>query len=502
MENTQNRCIQGTSGLVYREDLIFEQSTAGRVGYSLPAAEVPEVATQTVIPAHLLRDEITGFPEMAELDVVRHFTRLSQWNYAIDLGTYPLGSCTMKYNPRINEEAARIPGFAKLHPYAPEELVQGALQLMHELEQYLAEISGMDRVTLQPAAGAHGELTGLLMIRAYHASKGNPRRKVILPDSAHGTNPASSTLCGYQVIELKSSKEGVMDPQSVAEVMDEDVAALMTTNPNTLGIFEKHIRAVSDIVHRKGGLVYCDGANLNALVGIARPGDMGFDVIQFNLHKTFSTPHGGGGPGAGPVGVKAALVPFLPVPMVAKDGDQYRLDDDRPQSIGRVRAFYGNFGMLVRAYSYIRSLGPAGLRRMAETAVLNANYLLERIKSHYEVPYPERPMHECVVSDKYQQEHGVKALDIAKRLIDYGYHPPTIYFPLIVKGALMIEPTESEAKERLDQLAEALIGIAEEAEKAPETVLRAPTKTIVSRLNETKAARAPNYRWKGRRGDV
>jgi glycine dehydrogenase subunit 2 len=498
MEKMPNDYVQGVSGLVYRENLIFEESVAGRVGYSVPEAGVPEIAADAAIPSHLLRDEVTGFPEVAELDVLRHFTRLSQWNYAIDLGTFPLGSCTMKYNPRVNEEAARISGFARLHPYAPEPLVQGALQLMYELEGYLADISGMDRVTLQPAAGAHGELTGLLMIRAYHASRGNPRRKVILPDSAHGTNPASSVLCGYQVIELKSSKDGVVDPQAVAEVMDEDVAALMTTNPNTLGIFEKHIQAVSDIVHRKGGLVYCDGANLNALVGVARPGDMGFDVIQFNLHKTFSTPHGGGGPGAGPVGVKAALVPFLPVPMVEKDGDRYRFDDNRPQSIGRVRAFYGNFGMLVRAYTYIRSLGPDGLRRMAETAVLNANYLLHRIKDHYDVPYPERPMHECVVSDKHQLEHGVKALDIAKRLIDYGYHPPTIYFPLIVKGALMLEPTESESKERLDCLAEALIHIAREAEEEPETVLRAPTKTVVSRLNETRAAREPNYRWNGR----
>lgn len=498
MANKENHAVQGIQGLVYREDLIFEQSAVGRVGYSLPSADVPEVPAEAAIPAHLLREEIAGFPEVAELDVVRHFTRLSQWNYGIDLGTFPLGSCTMKYNPRINEEVARLPGFARLHPYEPEELVQGALQMMYELERYLADISGMDRVTLQPAAGAHGELTGLLMIRAYHASQGNPRRKVILPDSAHGTNPASSALCGYQVVELKSSKEGVMDPQAVAEVMDDDVAALMTTNPNTLGIFEKHIQVIADIVHDKGGLVYCDGANLNALVGMARPGDMGFDVIQFNLHKTFSTPHGGGGPGAGPVGVKPSLIPFLPVPVVEKDGDRYRLDFDRPQSIGRVRAFYGNFGMLVRAYTYIRSLGPDGLRRMAETAVLNANYLLHRIKEHYDVPYPERPMHECVVSDKRQLEHGVKALDIAKRLIDYGYHPPTVYFPLIVKGALMIEPTESESKERVDQLAAALISIALEAEKEPETVLHAPTKTVVSRLNETKAAREPNYRWKGR----
>jgi glycine dehydrogenase subunit 2 len=498
MANTQKDCVQGIQGLVYREEPIFEQSSPGRVGYSQPEVDVPEIPVEEVIPAHLLRHEVAGFPEVAELDVLRHFTRLSQWNYAIDLGTFPLGSCTMKYNPRVNEEAARIAGFSRIHPYEPEELVQGALQLMYDLEHYLAEISGMDRVTLQPAAGAHGELTGLLMIRAFHASKGNPRRKVILPDSAHGTNPASSALCGYQVVELKSSKEGVVDPQAVAEVMDEDVAALMTTNPNTLGIFEKHIQMVSDIVHRKGGLVYCDGANLNALVGIARPGDMGFDVIQFNLHKTFSTPHGGGGPGAGPVGVKAPLTPFLPVPVVERDGDRYRLDYDRPQSIGRVRAFYGNFGMLVRAYTYIRTLGPDGLRRMAETAVLNANYLLHRIKDSYEVPYPERPMHECVVSDKRQLEHGVKALDIAKRLIDYGYHPPTVYFPLIVKGALMIEPTESESKERVDRLAEALIQIAQEAEKEPETVLRAPTKTVVSRLNETKAAREPNYRWKGR----
>ncbi|MBI3325260.1 MAG: aminomethyl-transferring glycine dehydrogenase subunit GcvPB [Nitrospinae bacterium] len=498
MEKARNHFIQGAQGLVYDEDLIFVQSSPGRVGYSLPQAGVPEIAAETALPSHVLRDEITGFPEVGELEVVRHFTRMSQWNYGIDLGTYPLGSCTMKYNPRVNEETARMPGFARIHPYAPEELVQGALELMYALERYLAEISGMDRVTLQPAAGAQGEMTGILMIRAYHASQGNPRRRVILPDSAHGTNPASSALCGYQVIELKSSKDGVVDPQAVAEVMDEDVAALMLTNPNTLGIFEKHIQTISDIVHRKGGLVYCDGANLNALLGIARPGDMGFDVIQFNLHKTFSTPHGGGGPGAGPVGVKAALVPFLPVPVVEKDGDRYRFDDDRPQSIGKVRAFYGNFGMLVRAYTYIRSLGPDGLRRMSEAAVLNANYLLHRIKDHYDVPYAERPMHECVVSDKRQLEHGVKALDIAKRLIDYGYHPPTIYFPLIVKGALMLEPTESEGKERVDGLADALIRIAQEAEKEPETVLRAPTKTKVSRLNETKAAREPNYRWKHR----
>src|SRR5262245_1781762 len=473
------------------EGTIFERSSPGRIGFELPPLDVPRQ-----VPTDYARRKPAELPEVSELDVVRHFTRLSSWNYAIDLGTFPLGSCTMKYNPRVNEEVARIPGFSRIHPYEPEELVQGALQLMYELERYLAEISGMDRVTLQPAAGAHGELTGLLMIGAYHASKGNRRRKVILPDSAHGTNPASSALCGYQVIELKSSKEGVVDPQAVAEVMDEDVAALMTTNPNTLGIFEKHILSVSDIVHRKGGLVYCDGANLNALVGIARPGDMGFDVIQFNLHKTFSTPHGGGGPGAGPVGVKASLVPFLPVPVVETDGDRYRLEYNRPQSIGRVRAFYGNFGMLVRAYTYIRTLGPDGLRRMAETAVLNANYLLHRIKNFYEVPYPEPPLHECVVSDKHQLEHGVKALDIAKRLIDYGYHPPTIYFPLIVKGALMLEPTESEGRERIDRLAEALIQIAQEAEKEPETVLHAPTKTVVSRLNETKAAREPNYRWK------
>jgi glycine dehydrogenase subunit 2 len=498
MEHPQNHFMQGTQGLVYQEDLIFEQSIPGRVGFSLPEAEVPETAGDALVPAHLLRQEIAGFPEVAELDVVRHFTRLSQWNYAIDLGIYPLGSCTMKYNPRVNEETARMPGFARIHPYEPEALVQGALQLMYDLERYLAEIGGMDRVTLQPAAGAHGELTGLLMIRAYHAARGNPRRKVILPDSAHGTNAASSALCGYQVIELKSTRDGVLDPQAVAEAMDDDVAALMTTNPNTLGLFEKHIHTIGELVHRKGGLVYCDGANLNALVGIARPGDMGFDVIQFNLHKTFSTPHGGGGPGSGPVGVKAPLVPFLPIPTVEKDGERYRLEYNRPQSIGKMRAFYGQFGMLVRAYTYIRSLGPDGLRRMAEIAVLNANYLLHRIKDHYEVAYSERPMHECVVSDKRQLEQGVKALDIAKRLIDFGYHPPTVYFPLIVKGALMLEPTESEGKERVDGLADALIRIAQEAEKEPATVLHAPSKTKVSRLNETKAAREPNYRWKGR----
>jgi glycine dehydrogenase subunit 2 len=484
--------VVGTRGLIFNEPPIFEQGSPGRVGYSLPKSDVPEKSAGRLIPSHLLRGDLAGLPEVSEVD----FTRMSQWNFGIDLGFYPLGSCTMKYNPRVNEDVARLPGFARLHPYVPDELAQGALQLMWELERYLADVSGMDRVTLQPSAGAHGELTGVMMIRAYHTAKGNPRTKILIPESAHGTNPASSALCGYQVVPVKSGAQGVVEPAAVAEVMDDEVAAIMITNPNTLGIFEEHIVEIAKIVHAKGGQVYCDGANLNAVMGITRPGDWGCDVIQINLHKTFSQPHGGGGPGAGPVGLKRHLAPFMPVPTVEKQGEAFCLEYARPKSIGKVRAFASSFGVMVRSYAYIRSLGAAGLRRASETAVLNANYLLRQLKGAYHLPYDRLCKHECVFSDANQIPHDVKTLDIAKRLMDYGFHPPTIYFPLIVHGALMIEPTETESKETLDQFIAAMRAIAREAEETPEVVRTAPQKPRVGRLDETRAARQPNLRWR------
>jgi glycine dehydrogenase subunit 2 len=486
----------GTQGLVFEEPLIFAQGSPGRVGFSLPPCDVPQKKAETLIPAHMLRGEIPGLPEVSEGEVVRHYTRISQWNFGIDLGFYPLGSCTMKYNPRVNEDVARLPGFAKAHPYLPDELAQGALQLMWELEQYLAEVSGLDRVSLQPSAGAHGELTGVMMIRAYHQSKGDPRRKILIPESAHGTNPASSALCGYQVVPIKSGPLGVVEPQAVAEAMDDEVAAIMLTNPNTLGLFEAHIAEIAEIVHRKGGQVYCDGANLNAIMGITRPGDWGVDVIHVNLHKTFSQPHGGGGPGAGPVAVRKHLAPFMPVPTVEKTQTGFALDFDRPQSIGKVRSFAASFGVMVRSYAYIRSLGPDGLKLASETAVLNANYIMSRLKADYHLPYDRICKHECVLSDAEQLKNDVKTLDIAKRLMDYGFHPPTIYFPLIVPGALMIEPTETESKETLDQFIAAMKAIAREAKEQPDLVRSAPHKPRVSRMDETRAARQPVLRWK------
>jgi glycine dehydrogenase subunit 2 len=403
----------------------------------------------------------------------------------------------MKYNPRVNERVASLPGFAQIHPLQPEELSQGALFLMYELERYLAEISGLDRVSLQPAAGAQGELTGLMMIRAYHTTQGNPRRVVLVPDSAHGTNPSSSALSGYQVQTLPSNDRGLIDPDRVRKLMNEEVAAIMITNPNTLGLFEEEICRICEIVHSHGGLVYGDGANLNAILGIARPGDMGFDVLHLNLHKTFSTPHGGGGPGAGPVAVRNILVPFLPVPVVEKEGERLRLNYDLSRSIGKVRAFHANFAVLVRAYAYIRSLGAAGLKRIAQMATLNANYLRSQLESSFHIPFDRLCKHEFVATDKMQQDKGVKTLDIAKRLMDKGFHPPTIYFPLIVSGALMIEPTESESKESLDQYISAMKEIAEEAERDPSQITSAPHLTKVSRLDEVRAAREPILRWKG-----
>ncbi len=443
----------------------------------------------------MLREEISGFPELGELEVLRHFTRLSHLNFAIENQFYPLGSCTMKYNPKVNEAVARLPGFALLHPLAPPELFQGALELLCELEKMLAEISGMDHITLQPAAGAHGELAGLMIIRAYLEEKGNPRKKIIVPDTAHGTNPASSTLCGYGIVQISSNDRGMIEARSVEEVMDEDVAALMITNPNTLGIFEREIQAISDAVHRKGGLIYLDGANLNALMGIAKPGDMGVDVLHINLHKTFSTPHGGGGPGAGPVGVKGFLQDYLPIPRIIKKGERFELREDLPKSIGRVRSFFGNFGVLVRAYAYIISLGSDGLEEASRMALLNANYLRKKLENSYHLPYAEPCMHECVFTDRFQQKFGVQTLDIAKRLLDYGFHPPTIYFPLVVAGALMIEPTETETRETLDAFADAMIAIAREARDNPALVKAAPHTTPVGRLDEVRAARKPVLRW-------
>jgi glycine dehydrogenase subunit 2 len=483
------------TGLIQDEPLIFEQGGEERKGYSLPRWDVEEAEAHNLIPSHLLRKDLEGFPQLSEIDVVRHFTRLSQWNYGVDSGFYPLGSCTMKYNPKVNEEIARMSGFANLHPYAPEDLAQGALRVMVELGAFLAEITGMDDVSLQPAAGAHGELTGIRMVKACLQARGDGRKKVLVPDTAHGTNCSTSTIASYQMVEIKSNEDGVISPERVAEQMDDEVAAIMVTNPNTLGLFEEHLAEIAKIVHRKGGFVYCDGANLNALMGIVKLGELGVDVVHINLHKTFSTPHGGGGPGAGPVAVKRELSPYLPVPVIEKDRGGYRLNDDRPHSIGKMRAFYGNFGVILKAYAYVLSMGSGGLRRASEMAVLNANYLMKRLKDYYYLPYDRPCMHECVFTDRLQEKHHVSTLDIAKRLIDYGYHPPTIYFPLVVKGALMMEPTETESKESLDGFIETMIAIAKEAEENPDLLRQAPRRVKVRRLDEVLAARKPKLRW-------
>ncbi|NWF92583.1 MAG: aminomethyl-transferring glycine dehydrogenase subunit GcvPB [Syntrophaceae bacterium] len=483
--------------MIQEEPLIFELGRQGRRGYSLPRWDVKEAEPTDLIPSTLLREEWEGFPELSEVDVVRHFTRLSQWNYGVDSGFYPLGSCTMKYSPKVNEEVARWSGFAGVHPYQPEDLSQGILRLMYELEGFLAEITGMDHVSLQPAAGAHGELAGMMMIRAYLQARGERRKKVLVPDTAHGTNCSTSSIASYQMVEIKSNEKGVVGPEAVASEMDEEVAAIMVTNPNTLGLFEEHLKEIAEIVHRKGGFVYCDGANLNALMGIVKLGDLGVDVVHLNLHKTFSTPHGGGGPGAGPVAVKKGLAPYLPIPVVEKVGETYRLNEDRPQSIGKMKAFYGNFGVLLKAYAYILSMGSEGLRRVSEMAVLNANYLMKRLKGHYFLPYDRPCMHECVFTDRFQERFDVSTLDIAKRLIDYGFHPPTIYFPLVVKGAMMMEPTETESKQGLDRFIETMIEIAREAEENPELLRQAPQKVKVRRLDEVLAARKPKLKWTG-----
>ncbi|WP_141431636.1 aminomethyl-transferring glycine dehydrogenase subunit GcvPB [Bacillus sp. 03113] len=478
------------------QPLIFELSKTGRTGYSLPELDIPEVDINELIPNDYLRTEDAELPEVFELDIMRHYTALSRRNHGVDSGFYPLGSCTMKYNPKINENVARFNGFAHLHPLQDESSVQGALELMYDLQEHLIEITGMDEVTLQPAAGAHGEWTGLMLIRAYHEANGDLKRtKVIVPDSAHGTNPASATVAGLETITVKSNEDGLVDLEDLKRVVGDDTAALMLTNPNTLGLFEENILEVADIVHKAGGKLYYDGANLNAVLSKARPGDMGFDVVHLNLHKTFTGPHGGGGPGSGPVGVKADLIPFLPKPVLAKKGDTYFFDYDRPQSIGRVKPYYGNFGINVRAYTYIRSMGPDGLKAVTENAVLNANYMMRRLAEYYDLPFDRHCKHEFVLSGKRQKKLGVRTLDIAKRLLDFGYHPPTIYFPLNVEECIMIEPTETESKETLDAFIDAMIQIAKEAEENPEIVQDAPHTTVVGRLDETLAARKPVLRY-------
>ena len=481
---------------------IFERSRAGRSGTAVPGPDVPTRPLDELIPADRLRSAEPRLPEIPEHAAVRHYTEISLKNHHVDRALYPLGSCTMKYNPKINEQMARLPGFAGLHPFTPAAAAQGALGMMHELGEMLAEIAGMDAVSLQPAAGAQGELTGVLLMRAYHGSRGEEnRRRVLIPDSAHGTNPATVALAGFEVVELKSNEAGRLSVRALREALDDRVAGLMLTNPNTLGVFESAILEISDLIHEAGGLMYMDGANLNALTGIARPGDMGYDIVHFNLHKTFSTPHGGGGPGAGPVAVRSHLEPFLPLPQVVTTDDGYALDWDRPRSIGRIHGFYGNFGVLVRAYTFIRMLGREGLRAMAKAAVLNNAYLSARLESHFPLPYG-RGMHESVFSgSELKRTTGIKTLDVAKRLLDYGFHAPTVYFPLIVPEALMTEPTETETKEELDRYADALLSIAREAEDEPELVTTAPHLTPVRRLDEGRAGRELDVRWSFRDTD-
>ena len=491
-----------TSHISPNEQLIFERSQEGRIGYRLPKLDVEETPINDLIPSAFQRDDdLDGMPEVSEVDVIRHFVRMSTWNYSIDLGMYPLGSCTMKYNSRLNEKVARIPGFANLHPLAPAEDAQGALQVIYELQQHLAEITGLQGISLQPAAGAHGEMTGIMIIRAYidarDGAAGANRRTMLIPDSAHGTNPASAHLSGFSVKTIRSTAGGLTDLDHLGELCAHgDVAGLMLTNPNTLGLFERNIKQICQIVHEAGGLVYMDGANMNALVGVARPGDMGVDVIHLNLHKTFSTPHGGGGPGSGPCCCTRELEPYLPVPRIVKDRDSYQLDYKQPRSIGRVKAFFGNYGMMLRALSYTLTHGNDGLREATEAAVLNARYIAHALTSDYDKPFDSPPMHEVVFTDKRQVRKGVHTLDIAKRLIDYGFHPMTIYFPLIVQGAMLIEPTESVGRQELDQFIAAMRSIAKEALEEPETVLNAPHDTRIGRLDEAAAARKPVLRWR------
>ncbi|OQY50871.1 MAG: glycine dehydrogenase (aminomethyl-transferring) [Desulfobacteraceae bacterium 4572_89] len=484
----------GTKGLIFNEPQLWDKSREGRCAISLPRADVE----QAPMDERFIGDA-PELPQLSELDVVRHYTRLSQWNFGVDSGMYPLGSCTMKYNPKTNEVQAARQGFAGAHPLVGDEFSQGALKLMYDLEQHLGEITGFPAVTLQPAAGAHGELAGMLMIHAYHAKKGKQRSKIIIPDTAHGTNPASASLCGYDSINVSSGKKGILEPATVAALMDEDTAGIMITNPNTLGLFEENIKEIAEIVHAKGGLVYGDGANMNAIMGVVKPGNLGIDVLHLNLHKTFSTPHGGGGPGSGPVGVVEELIPFLPVPRIeknrkGKDLSTYKFVTDCPDTIGRMHTFYGHFGVMVKAYSYILSMGGEGLRKTSQLAVLNANYIKESLRDVLNLAYDRPCMHECVFNDKLQKEHHITTMDMAKRLLDYGFHPPTVYFPLVVEAAFMVEPTETESKEDIDQFIDAVKAIALEALENPEELKKAPLLTKVTRLDEVAAARKPCLR--------
>lgn len=473
-------------GIVQDEPLLWEKGQKGKEGYSMPRSDVESCG----IDEDLTRDDL-DLPDLSEVEVVRHYTRLSQWNYGLDTGIYPLGSCTMKYNPKTNDRQASLPGFADSHPLLPVDCAQGTLRLMFELEQQLCEITGMDATSLQPAAGAHGELAGMLIFYAYHRSRGGKRSKILIPDTAHGTNPASAALCGFQSIPVRSGEDGILHAEQIRELMDEETAGIMITNPNTLGLFEENIKEISEVIHQKDGLVYADGANMNAIMGIVKPGEIGVDVIHLNLHKTFSTPHGGGGPGAGPVCVKKHLEPFLPVPRIVKTENRYEFKSDFPDSIGKLHAFYGNVGVLIRAYSYILTMGAEGLRKASRLAVLNANYVKEGLKDTYHLAYDKPCMHECVLSDKQQRDSGVSTIDIAKRLIDYGIHPPTVYFPLIVNGALMIEPTETESKEELDRLIAVFRKISEEGTENAEMLHESPKLCKRRRLDEVTAARKP-----------
>ncbi|WP_145462453.1 aminomethyl-transferring glycine dehydrogenase subunit GcvPB [Staphylococcus hominis] len=472
--------------------LIFERSREGRYAYSLPQSDIKTDSVERILDDKFIRKNKAEFPEVAELDLVRHYMELSNKNFGVDSGFYPLGSCTMKYNPKINEKVARISGFAESHPLQEEEQIQGSLEIIYSLQEELKEITGMDEVTLQPAAGAHGEWTALMIFKAYHIKNGEGHRnEVIVPDSAHGTNPASASFAGFKSVTVKSNERGEVDIEDLKRVVNENTAAIMLTNPNTLGIFEKNIMEIREIVHEAGGLLYYDGANLNAIMDKVRPGDMGFDAVHLNLHKTFTGPHGGGGPGSGPVGVKKELASYLPKPMVIKDGDTFKYDNDIENSIGRVKPFYGNFGIYLRAYTYIRTMGAKGLKEVSEAAVLNANYIKARLKDRYEIPYEQYCKHEFVLSGSKQKEYGVRTLDMAKRLLDFGVHPPTIYFPLNVEEGMMIEPTETESKETLDYFIDAMLQIADEVESNPDNVLEAPHTTIIDRLDETTAARKP-----------
>jgi len=479
--------------------LIFEKTISGSNAFSLPDFTSGQPDWETAIPAHLRRKDQPLLPDVSEVEAVRYFTELSTRAYGVDSGFYPLGSCTMKYNPKINEWAARLPGLAGLHPFQPEETMQGALQLYYEMQEMLAEITGMDSFTLQPAAGAHGEMAGVMIIKAYHQHRQDHKRtRMMVPDSAHGTNPATANVVGFDVIEVKSNSRGLVDLEDLRAKMSPEVAGLMLTNPNTLGLFEEDIKEIADIVHDQGGLLYYDGANLNGIMGVTRPGDMGFDVVHVNLHKTFSTPHGGGGPGSGPVGVKAPLADFLPVPVVARQGETYRFDYQRPLSIGKVKNYYGNFGVIVKAYTYIKALGGSGLKEACQHAVLNANYLRHKLRGTYHIPQDRLCKHEFVATSRNQTPQGVTTLDIAKRLIDYGYHPPTVYFPLIVHEAIMIEPTETESRQRLDDFTAAMQAIAQEAQDNPDLVIHAPHDAVIKRVDEVTAARKPVLKWEGR----